>query len=547
VVPQGLHRRLNGRMQVAPESGDQIRAYDVAYFAASVDTPEDNKKFAESLGLDYPILSDPPNRWRRRSAWSRRSGSSRSAGRSTSAQTARSCSSTRRSARRPPAGTWPRSLVSWVSRKRNNDVVSAVRTAWPGRGGRAEHESAAGGRALGCLPSEPNPPVASRDALPSGMCDEAPESTVAPEHDVQPSSPEQSITPETSAEAASLPAPAPRRPLRRRKPCRAHATRPRAQARRRPRRRRPRGHGAVARSSGGKTIQAGAAAGRRGEVLAARTSPMRGPMERLAARVDGLIAGLTLDEATKARVADIEGRIEARDTAVREARTRHQLDNLARLQRLCDEAEKLAQGEHLTLRDAERVLRDIRTALDAPGPLPSARTSSRSSPGSRRCSPRSSRASRTCARRRMERWANAGVQEALIAGSSRSATRRIRGRRQAVAHRAGRVAQGAAVPREKGRELWQRYKIIEASSACGASRSSAAGRRASREPQEEGSPLRAGGGAGRLDRLDSTAEAIKALQAEWKTIGPVTPGHEKAVWERFRAAATGSSPGARTT
>jgi thioredoxin-dependent peroxiredoxin len=31
----------------------------VAYFAASVDTPEDNKKFAESLGLDYPILSDP--------------------------------------------------------------------------------------------------------------------------------------------------------------------------------------------------------------------------------------------------------------------------------------------------------------------------------------------------------------------------------------------------------------------------------------------------------------------------------------------------------
>ena len=31
----------------------------MAYFAASVDTPEDNKRFAESLGLDYPILSDP--------------------------------------------------------------------------------------------------------------------------------------------------------------------------------------------------------------------------------------------------------------------------------------------------------------------------------------------------------------------------------------------------------------------------------------------------------------------------------------------------------
>ncbi len=31
----------------------------MAYFGASVDTPEDNRKFAESLGLDFPLLSDP--------------------------------------------------------------------------------------------------------------------------------------------------------------------------------------------------------------------------------------------------------------------------------------------------------------------------------------------------------------------------------------------------------------------------------------------------------------------------------------------------------
>jgi thioredoxin-dependent peroxiredoxin len=31
----------------------------VAYFTASVDPPDVNKKFAESLDLDYPILSDP--------------------------------------------------------------------------------------------------------------------------------------------------------------------------------------------------------------------------------------------------------------------------------------------------------------------------------------------------------------------------------------------------------------------------------------------------------------------------------------------------------
>ena len=31
----------------------------MAYFTASCDSAETNKKFAQSLGLDYPILSDP--------------------------------------------------------------------------------------------------------------------------------------------------------------------------------------------------------------------------------------------------------------------------------------------------------------------------------------------------------------------------------------------------------------------------------------------------------------------------------------------------------
>jgi thioredoxin-dependent peroxiredoxin len=40
-------------------NGADLRKYDVAYFTASCDDVETNKKFAESLGLDYPILSDP--------------------------------------------------------------------------------------------------------------------------------------------------------------------------------------------------------------------------------------------------------------------------------------------------------------------------------------------------------------------------------------------------------------------------------------------------------------------------------------------------------
>lgn len=40
-------------------SGDELRKYDVAYFAASLDSAELNKKFAAELQADYPILSDP--------------------------------------------------------------------------------------------------------------------------------------------------------------------------------------------------------------------------------------------------------------------------------------------------------------------------------------------------------------------------------------------------------------------------------------------------------------------------------------------------------
>jgi peroxiredoxin Q/BCP len=41
------------------DSGNEIRKFDVAFFAASCDDLETNTKFAQSLEIDYPILSDP--------------------------------------------------------------------------------------------------------------------------------------------------------------------------------------------------------------------------------------------------------------------------------------------------------------------------------------------------------------------------------------------------------------------------------------------------------------------------------------------------------
>lgn len=40
------------------EDGAELKKLNVAYFTASVDPPETNRRFAQSLELDYPILSD---------------------------------------------------------------------------------------------------------------------------------------------------------------------------------------------------------------------------------------------------------------------------------------------------------------------------------------------------------------------------------------------------------------------------------------------------------------------------------------------------------
>ena len=276
------------------------------------------------------------------------------------------------------------------------------------------------------------------------------------------------------------------------------------------------------------------------QVLAATDLPdARTRWNALRREWGALIAGVTLDESLAVRLADIEGRIEARDAAVRDARTRHQQDNLTRLQKLCEEAEKLAQGEQLTLRDAERVLRDIRAALDAPGPLPSRQD--QQAIVSRLKTVQSLIFPRVQDLREAdgwERWANAGVQEALI-------TRLESLREQtdpAVVAKQLRIVQDEwhkvrAVPREKGRELWQRYKIIEGELRlrCESFFQQLAVERVENLRKKEDLCAQVEGLADSTDWI-RTAETIKALQAQWKSIGPVTPGHEKAVWERFRAA-----------
>jgi hypothetical protein len=193
----------------------------------------------------------------------------------------------------------------------------------------------------------------------------------------------------------------------------------------------------------------------------------------------------------------------------------------------------------LTLRDAERVLRDIRASLDAPGPLPSRQEQqaivARLKAVQSQIFPRVQDLREADG---WERWANAGVQEALI---TRLESLREQADPAVIAKQLRNVQDEwhkvRAVPREKGRELWQRYKIIEGELRlrCESFFQQLAVERVENLRKKEALCAQVESLADSTDWI-RTAETIKGLQAEWKTIGPVTPGHEKAVWERFRAA-----------
>jgi len=60
--PKAFTSGCTAECKALREAGDQLRQFDVAHFAASCDDPATNERFAKSLEVDYPILSDPTKR-----------------------------------------------------------------------------------------------------------------------------------------------------------------------------------------------------------------------------------------------------------------------------------------------------------------------------------------------------------------------------------------------------------------------------------------------------------------------------------------------------
>ncbi len=248
-----------------------------------------------------------------------------------------------------------------------------------------------------------------------------------------------------------------------------------------------------------------------------------------------------IDSTLKTRYEQAAARLEAHEQQAREHKTRQQLDNLHRLQALVQTLETKAAGEQLTLRDAEHILKETKVAVGTMGPLPNKQD--REDLTVRLQAVRLAVQPRLQEMREAEewkRWANVQVQEelsvkmeALIAiadAEPEKAATEMRSLQE-------RWKQVAAAPRSQAEVLWTRFKTAQEQvyEKCKDYFAQQAAERQENLKKKEALSARAEALADSTDWV-RTAEAIKGFQAEWKSIGAVTRGHERAIWERFRAA-----------
>src|SRR5687768_9121149 len=270
------------------------------------------------------------------------------------------------------------------------------------------------------------------------------------------------------------------------------------------------------------------------------------PLEEIVARwrglrrdADVLREHATANPTAAERLERSVAALEEKEQQHQQVRTRQEQDNLRRLQQLCRQVDTLVAGEQITLKAGDRALRDIRAALDERAPLPSKKD--RQDIQAKLEEARLKLAPRVQELRdadEWQRWANLQVQdelcremEALKAEENLdAASRRMR-------ELQGRWKQVALAPRAQGEAMWRRFKTAQ-DEVYGRTAAQFAAQNAERATNLERKQALCDRAVALADSSDwvKTAAEIQGLQAEWKTIGPVSRGHEKAVWERFRGA-----------
>ncbi len=225
--------------------------------------------------------------------------------------------------------------------------------------------------------------------------------------------------------------------------------------------------------------------------------------------------------------------------AEREQREQSARENVAKVEARVVAVEAVVARADAPLKDLEHALREVKSLLDNPGPFPG--KAEKDAVFERLKAARAALFPRAQEAREAAEWSrfsNLGVQEqlvqqveALLAETDLDKVARV------VRDLDERWKAARQVPKEEGEALWQRFKAardqvrarLDEHFAKRAQEFAAA--RAKREELiAQAEALQAS------TEWVKTAEALKALQAEWKQAGPLPHKESDALWQRFRAA-----------
>jgi hypothetical protein len=251
-----------------------------------------------------------------------------------------------------------------------------------------------------------------------------------------------------------------------------------------------------------------------------------------------------LDDAVASRFASAETAIRERAEAKRAAAEKVLRQQVQRLEQLIDRAQKRAAAEDLTLKEADKAARDLRTAIEAPPALPQG---DRDALVERLKAALSTLAPKLHELREMDEWkrfANAAVQEELIAQTEALKTKYDFEKPEDLEKAAKelheiqeRWKQAAEAPRAQAQTLWHRYRQA-ADPIQAKAREFFAHRAEERQGNLEKKLALCERAEALADSTDwiKTADELKKLQAEWQAIGPVPRPDTRIVWKRFRDA-----------
>jgi len=231
--------------------------------------------------------------------------------------------------------------------------------------------------------------------------------------------------------------------------------------------------------------------------------------------------------------------LEGREQALQARRGKQEEDNLRRLQQVSRHVESVASAETLALKAGDKALREIRDVLEEKTPLPTRKD--RQDLVARLEAARTKLGPRVQELRDADDWqrfANVQVQEELCASmEALKDTPDLDAVARKMRELQVRWKGVSAAPRAQGEALWRRFRMAQevVFGRCQEYFAVQAIQRTDTLVKKQALIERV---EALVDSSDwvRTATEIQKIQAEWKVLGAVPRGQEKAFWERFRSA-----------